>query len=241
MHQNREMKTIIHKAETRGAADHGWLKAKHTFSFANYYDPSRVHFGVLRVLNDDWVAPTMGFGLHPHDNMEIITIPLEGALRHRDSMGNEGVIEKNEVQVMSAGTGIYHSEHNASSELPVSLLQIWVMPNAKNVEPRYMQKRFDAADRQNKWQTIVSPDKSGLWVHQNTWFSLGDFSKENTTNYTLHQPENGLYVFVIDGSIEIAGETLSKRDGMGIRDTNKVTLKAISDAQVLLMEVPMGL
>lgn len=235
------MKTVIHKAESRGAADHGWLKAKHTFSFANYYDPSRIHFGVLRVLNDDWVAPTMGFGLHPHDNMEIITIPLEGALRHRDSMGNEGVIEKNEVQVMSAGTGIYHSEHNASSEHPVSLLQIWVMPNAKNVEPRYMQKRFDAADRQNKWQTIVSPDKSGLWVHQNTWFSLGDFSKENTTTYNLNKASNGVYLFVIDGSIEVGGETLSKRDGMGINDVNEVTIKAVSDAQVLLMEVPMGL
>lgn len=235
------MKTIIHKAETRGAADHGWLKAKHTFSFANYYDPSRVHFGVLRVLNDDWVAPTMGFGLHPHDNMEIITIPLEGALRHRDSMGNEGVIEKNEVQVMSAGTGVYHSEHNASSERPVSLLQIWVMPNAKNVEPRYMQKRFDAADRQNQWQTIVSPDKSGLWIHQDTWFSLGDFSKENTITYTLNKASNGVYLFVIDGSIEVGGETLSKRDGMGINDVNEVTIKAFSDAQVLLMEVPMGL
>lgn len=241
MHQNSDMKTVIHKAESRGAADHGWLKAKHTFSFANYYDPSRIHFGVLRVLNDDWVAPTMGFGLHPHDNMEIITIPLEGALRHRDSMGNEGVIEKNEVQVMSAGTGIYHSEHNASSEHPVSLLQIWVMPNAKNVEPRYMQKRFDAADRQNKWQTIVSPDKSGLWVHQNTWFSLGDFSKENTTTYNLNKASNGVYLFVIDGSIEVGGETLSKRDGMGINDVNEVTIKAVSDAQVLLMEVPMGL
>jgi hypothetical protein len=235
------MKTIIYKAETRGAADHGWLKAKHTFSFANYYDPSRIHFGVLRVLNDDWVAPTMGFGLHPHDNMEIITIPLEGGLRHKDSMGNEGVIEKNEVQVMSAGTGVYHSEHNASSEHPVSLLQIWVMPNAKNVEPRYMQKRFDAADRQNRWQTIVSPDKSGLWVHQDTWFSLGDFSAGNTTSYTLNTPGNGLYVFVIDGSIDVGGETLSKRDGMGINDENEITIKAVSDAQVLLMEVPMGL
>ncbi|MBP6515965.1 MAG: pirin family protein [Chitinophagales bacterium] len=235
------MKTVIHKAESRGAADHGWLKAKHTFSFANYYDPSRIHFGVLRVLNDDWVAPTMGFGMHPHDNMEIITIPLEGALRHRDSMGNEGVIEKNEVQVMSAGTGVYHSEHNASSERPVSLLQIWVMPNAKNVEPRYMQKRFDAADRQNQWQTIVSPDKSGLWIHQDTWFSLGDFSKENTITYTLNKASNGVYLFVIDGSIEVGGETLSKRDGMGINDVNEVTIKAFSDAQVLLMEVPMGL
>lgn len=241
MHQNRDMKTVIHKAESRGAADHGWLKAKHTFSFANYYDPSRVHFGVLRVLNDDWVAPTMGFGMHPHDNMEIITIPLEGALRHRDSMGNEGVIEKNEVQVMSAGTGVYHSEHNASSEHPVSLLQIWVMPNAKNVEPRYMQKRFDAADRQNRWQTIVSPDKSGLWVHQDTWFSLGDFSKDNTTTYNLNTASNGVYLFVIDGSIEVGGETLSKRDAMGINDVKEVTIKAISDAQVLLMELPMEL
>lgn len=232
---------VIHKAESRGAADHGWLKANHTFSFANYYDPSRVHFGVLRVLNDDWVAPTMGFGMHPHDNMEIITIPLEGALRHRDSMGNEGVIEKNEVQVMSAGTGVYHSEHNASSEHPVSLLQIWVMPNAKNVEPRYMQKRFDAADRQNLWQTIVSPDKSGLWVHQDTWFSLGDFSKENTTTYNLNKASNGVYLFVIDGSIEVGGKTLSKRDGIGINNVNEVTIKAISDAQVLLMELPMGL
>lgn len=235
------MKTVIHKADSRGAVDHGWLKAKHTFSFANYYDPSRVHFGVLRVLNDDWVAPTMGFGMHPHDNMEIITIPLEGALRHRDSMGNEGIIEKNEVQVMSAGTGVYHSEHNASSEHPLSLLQIWVMPNAKNVEPRYMQKRFDAADRQNQWQTIVSPDKSVLWIHQDTWFSLGDFSKENTITYTLNKASNGVYLFVIDGSIEVGGETLSKRDGMGINDVNEVTIKAFSDAQVLLMEVPMGL
>jgi redox-sensitive bicupin YhaK (pirin superfamily) len=233
--------TIIHKSDTRGHADHGWLNAKHTFSFANYHDPARIHFGVLRVLNDDTVAGGKGFGMHPHDNMEIITIPLEGDLEHKDSMGNSEVIRHGDVQVMSAGTGILHSEFNHNADKPVKLLQIWIFPNKKNVEPRYDQITLDLNDRHNKLQQIVSPnpDDDGAWVHQDAWFHLGRFDKGIETEYKLKKKGNGVYAFVISGDLTVAGNKLSARDGMGITDTDAFTIKADSDCEILLMEVPM--
>ena len=235
------MKTVLHKADTRGHADHGWLNANHSFSFAGYYDPERIHFGALRVLNDDTVAGGMGFGMHPHDNMEIITIPLSGQLEHKDSMGNSGVISKGEVQVMSAGTGVHHSEKNKNSNEPVKLLQIWVFPEKRNVEPRYDQKAFDLSASKNKLNTIVSPmgEKEGLNVHQQAWFSLGKLDKNFSTSYSLHKKENGVYAFVIEGEVTINGENLKRRDGLGITEADKLEIKAESDAELLLMEVPM--
>jgi hypothetical protein len=233
--------TIIHKAETRGHADHGWLKANHTFSFANYHDPQRIHFGVLRVLNDDTVAGGKGFGMHPHENMEIITIPLEGDLEHKDSMGNSEVIRHGDVQVMSAGTGILHSEYNKNSNKPVKLLQIWVFPNKKNVEPRYGQMTLDLNDRHIKFQQIVSPDPddAGLWIHQNAWFNIGRFEKGTSVTYELNDKRNGVYAFVIDGNATVAGNMLGKRDGMGITDAHSIDISADNDCEILLMEVPM--
>lgn len=235
------MKTIIHKANTRGHANHGWLDAHHSFSFAGYYDPERVHFGALRVLNDDIVAGGNGFGFHPHDNMEIITIPLAGQLEHRDSMGNTGVISKGEVQVMSAGSGIEHSEKNKNANEIVNLLQIWVFPNTKNVEPRYDQKAFDLDASKNKLLNIVSPMGSpeGLNIHQHAWFHLGKFDKDTKITYELKDKNNGVYAFVIEGSLTINDEKLSKRDGMGIKDADKLSISIEADAELLLMEVPM--
>lgn len=234
--------TILHKAESRGHANHGWLKANHTFSFANYYNPERVHFGALRVLNDDTVEGGMGFGMHPHDNMEIITIPLEGELQHKDSMGNGAVIKKGDVQVMSAGTGITHSEINNKKDQFVKLLQIWVFPKKKNVTPRYDQITLKAEDRQNKLQQILSPDPEddGLWIHQDAWFHLGKFDKNKTSDYKLKKNGNGVYAFVISGSFIIHGIELDQRDGLGIWNTDQLSLKAASEnAEILLMEVPM--
>lgn len=235
------MKTVLHKADTRGHADHGWLNANHSFSFAGYYDPERIHFGTLRVLNDDTVAGGMGFGMHPHDNMEIITIPLSGQLEHKDSMGNSGVISKGEVQVMSAGTGIHHSEKNKNSNEPVKLLQIWVFPEKRNVEPRYDQKAFDLSASKNKLLTIVSPmgEKEGLNIHQQAWFNLGKLEKDFSTSYSLYKKENGVYAFVIEGEVTINGEKLNRRDGLGITEADKLEIKADSDVELLLMEVPM--
>ncbi|HKB43016.1 MAG TPA: pirin family protein [Chitinophagaceae bacterium] len=235
------MKTILHKADSRGHADHGWLNAHHSFSFAGYYDPERTHFGALRVLNDDIVAGGMGFGAHPHDNMEIITIPLSGQLEHKDSMGNTGVISNGEVQVMSAGTGIQHSEKNKNPDRPVNLLQIWVFPDTKNVKPRYDQKVFDLDKAKNNLLTIVSPmgEKDGLNIHQHAWFHLGKLDKDFSTVYELKDKENGVYAFVIDGSVTINGEKLEKKDGLGITGTDKLDIKADSEAELLLMEVPM--
>ena len=232
---------IIHIANTRGFADHGWLKTHHTFSFANYYDNERVHYGMLRVLNDDWIEGGMGFGTHPHDNMEIITIPLSGALAHRDSMGNSSVIQHGEVQVMSAGTGITHSEFNAHETEPVSLLQIWVFPNQKEVKPRYDQMKLDLFARKNKFQQIVSPnpDDDGVWIHQNAWFHLSDMDQNLELEYALQDKMNGVYAFVIKGSVQINDETLEERDGMGIWNIEKLDIKAVRDAEILLMEVPM--
>jgi redox-sensitive bicupin YhaK (pirin superfamily) len=234
-------KTILHKANTRGHADHGWLNSYHTFSFANYYDPERVHFGALRVLNDDTVNSGMGFGTHPHDNMEIISIPLEGDLEHQDSMGNTTVIKQGDIQVMSAGTGIQHSEYNKNKDVPVKFLQIWILPNKKNVTPRYDQISLNENDRHNKLQQILSPNQNdeGVWIYQNAWFHLGRFDKDFTATYDFKKEGNGLYIFVLDGDITVDGQRLNKRDGYGIWETSEVTIKADSDAEFLLMEVPM--
>lgn len=233
---------ILHKAATRGDANHGWLKSRHTFSFANYYDPERIHFGALRVLNDDTVEAGMGFGKHPHDNMEIISIPLEGDLEHKDSMGNVSVIKHGDIQAMSAGTGIFHSEFNKNNDRSVKLLQIWVFPNRKNVTPRYDQITLNIADRHNTFQQILSPNKedAGVWIYQDAWFHLGKFDKGITKEYHVKKSGNGVYVFVLNGQVTVQGIDLVDRDGMGITDIEQLTVTAISqDAEVLLMEVPM--
>ncbi|MDX2191262.1 MAG: pirin family protein [Bacteroidota bacterium] len=235
--------TILHKADSRGNANHGWLQSYHSFSFANYYNPERMHFGVLRVLNDDTVAPAMGFGTHPHDNMEIISIPLEGDLEHKDSMGNVAVIKKGDVQVMSAGTGIFHSEYNKNKNEPVKFLQIWVFPNKKSVTPRYDQITLNEADRHNQFQQILSPspDDAGVWIHQDAWFHLGKFDKGKQVEYTIKKPGNGVYAFILNGNVTIDNQVLNKRDGLGIWDTNKISLQSDTDSEILLMEVPMGI
>jgi quercetin 2,3-dioxygenase len=234
--------TVLHKADTRGNANHGWLQSKHTFSFSNYHNPERMHFGVLRVLNDDTVAAGMGFGTHPHDNMEIISIPLEGDLEHKDSMGNVTVIQNGDIQVMSAGTGIQHSEYNKNRSVQVKFLQIWIFPNKKNVTPRYDQITLNMADRKNKLQQILSPnaDDEGVWIHQNAWFHLADFDKGVATEYNFKLKGNGLYIFNLKGDLKVDEQTISTRDGLGIWDTDKVTISAESDAEFLLMEVPMA-
>ncbi len=234
--------TVLHKANTRGHANHGWLDSYHTFSFANYYNPERMHFGVLRVLNDDRVEAGMGFGTHPHDNMEIISIPLEGDIEHKDSMGNIAVIKKGDIQVMSAGTGIQHSEYNRNKDRLTKFLQIWVIPNKKNVTPRYDQITLDAKDRHNKLQQIVSPnaDDAGVWIQQDAWFSMGTFDKSFSTTYEIKKKGNGVYAFVLKGDISIDGQSLNERDGLGIWDTDKINITANSpDAELLLMDVPM--
>jgi hypothetical protein len=235
------MKLILHKADTRGHADHGWLNAWHSFSFAGYHDPSRIHFGALRVLNDDTIAGGMGFGTHPHDNMEIITIPLSGQLEHRDSMGNTGIISKGEVQVMSAGTGIQHSEKNKNAKEPLKLLQIWLFPDTKNVEPRYDQRAFDLSASSNSLLNIVSPMGSteGLNIHQHAWFHLGKLDKDFSITYELKDKANGVYAFLIEGEVTINGEKLEKRDAVGITEADKLEIKATSDGEILLMELPM--
>jgi len=233
--------TILHKSETRGVANHGWLHSRHTFSFADYYNPERVHFGMLRVLNDDSVAPGMGFGTHPHDNMEIISIPLEGDLEHKDSMGNISVIRHGDVQVMSAGTGITHSEYNKNKDKPVKFLQIWVFPNKENVTPRYDQITLNIADRHNKLQQILSPnqDDAGVWIYQNAWFHLGRFDKGVSADYNIKTKGNGVYAFILNGDVTINSQQLKPRDGFGIWDIDKITIKADSEAEFLLMDIPM--
>ena len=233
--------TIIHKANTRGHADHGWLNAYHSFSFASWYNPERVQFGALRVLNDDTIAAGMGFGTHPHDNMEIITIPLEGDLAHKDSMGNTETIKSGDIQVMSAGTGVKHSEFNPNADQRTKLLQIWVYPNKQNVEPRYQQITLNPEDRKNKLQQILSPnaDDSGVWIHQDAWFHLGKFDKGVSATYDFKKEGNGVYAFILSGTITINGQELETRDGFGIWNTNSLEIKATSDAEFLLMEIPM--
>ncbi len=235
--------TILHKAATRGHANHGWLDSNHTFSFANYYNPERMHFGVLRVLNDDRVNAGMGFGTHPHDNMEIISIPLEGDLEHKDSIGNTAVIKKGDIQIMSAGSGVTHSEYNRSKDDLVKFLQIWVFPNKKNVTPRYDQITLNANDRHNKLQQIVSPntDDAGVWINQDAWFHLGNFDKGFTTDYKIKKEGNGVYVFVLNGEVTIEGNALETRDGLGIWNTDKISITSDSaNAEVLLMDIPMN-
>jgi len=237
------MNSVLHKANTRGHANHGWLDSHHTFSFANYHNPERMHFGVLRVLNDDRVEPGMGFGTHPHDNMEIISIPLEGDLEHKDSMGNVAVIKQGDVQVMSAGTGIFHSEYNKNKNQEVKFLQIWIFPNKKNVTPRYDQISMKEIETKNQFYQILSPNQNdqGVWIHQDAWFSLGNFDKNTSDKYTLNKVGNGVYAFVLDGEVEINGQELGKRDGFGIWDIDEFQFKSLTYSRVLLMEVPMNI
>ena len=234
--------TVLHRASTRGHANHGWLDSHHTFSFANYRNPERMHFGVLRVLNDDVVSGGKGFGAHPHDNMEIVSIPLEGDLEHQDSMGNKTVIRQGDVQVMSAGTGVRHSEYNANVTAPVKFLQIWMFPNKRNVTPRYDQIKLEAKD--NAFTQILSPnaDDEGVWVHQNAWWNIAKFNAGKGGTYSLKQPtSNGVYAFVLEGSATINGQELGARDGYGLWNIEKLEVKANSDTRILLMEVPMQL
>lgn len=239
----KTMKTVLHKANTRGHANHGWLDSHHTFSFANYYNPERVHFGVLRVLNDDRVAGGKGFNTHPHDNMEIISIPLDGDLEHKDSMGNVAVIRKGDVQVMSAGTGIYHSEFNKNTDKEVKFLQIWVFPNKKNVTPRYDQITLQSGQTKNKLFQILSPNSNdeGVWIHQDAWFHLGDLEAGCQETYKIRKPGNGVYAFILDGDVTIEGQALNARDGFGIWEADSISISADSEAKVLLMEVPMSI
>ena len=235
------MKTILHKSETRGHANHGWLDSHHTFSFANYYDAERVNFGALRVLNDDRVAAGKGFGTHPHDNMEIVSIPLFGDLEHKDSMGNHGVITTGEIQVMSAGTGIFHSEFNKNNDKETQFLQIWIIPNKRNVTPRYDQISLDRIEKPDELFQILSPNPNdqGVWIHQNAWFHLGVLSEGWEGKYELKDKNNGVYFFVIEGDVTVAGQTLNRRDGFGVSETSEVEITANSISRLLIMEVPM--
>ena len=232
---------IIHKANTRGHADHGWLNAYHSFSFASYHNAERMHYGVLRVLNDDTVAGGTGFGKHPHDNMEIITIVFEGELKHQDSMGNSAVIKAGDIQVMSAGTGIQHSEVNNLPNVPVRLLQIWLFPIKKNVTPRYQQISLNKGDRKNNLQQVLSPNENdeGVWIHQNAWFYLSELESGKEVTHTLKQKTNGVYIFVLSGNLLVNGETLERRDAIGISDTDLVTIKAEENSEFLVMDLPM--
>lgn len=234
------MNTVVHRADSRGLARHGWLTSRHTFSFAGYYEPSRMNFGLLRVLNDDIVEGGQGFGKHPHNNMEIISIPLQGALEHQDSMGNTHVISEGDVQVMSAGSGLTHSEYNHSAHEPVHFLQIWIYPRERDVTPRYEQKSFDTADRRNKVQTVVSPDGSDdtLRINQDAWLSLAAPQEGTRLEYVLHRPGHSLYLFVVEGSIEIAGERLERRDAIGINDAERLEITAVGHAELLFIEIP---
>ncbi|MEM6726817.1 MAG: pirin family protein [Bacteroidota bacterium] len=238
----KTMKTVLHKANSRGHANHGWLDSHHTFSFANYYHPERMHFGALRVLNDDIVAGGKGFGTHPHQNMEIISIPLSGDLAHKDSMGNVAVIKSGDVQVMSAGSGVYHSEMNNNKNEEVRFFQIWMFPNAQNVTPRYDQISLEDINLKNELAQILSPnaEDQGVWVHQEAWFHLGDLDKGFNTTYDIKKTENGVYAFLIEGDATINGQALNRRDGFGMWDVDQIDIQADSDAKILLMEVPMN-
>jgi len=235
------MKTIIYPASERGGADFGWLKAKHSFSFGQWYDPQKVHFGALRVLNDDLVKGGGGFPPHPHDNMEIVTIPLKGELAHKDSSGGSGVIKAGDIQIMSAGTGIKHSEYNASETEEINLLQVWVIPKHRNITPRYDQRTFEVTERQNKWQIVVSPDEkdNALWINQDTRFALTNLEAGKEITYSVNFRGNGVYIFVIEGAIKIRNESLSKRDAAGIYNSDSFTIQAVETSQLLAIEVPM--
>lgn len=236
------MTATIHRNNTRGHANHGWLESYHTFSFANYFDKERMNFGVLRVLNDDTVAPSGGFPPHPHSNMEIISIPLKGDLEHQDSMGNKQVIREGDIQVMSAGSGITHSEYNRNNDQEVQFLQIWVYPNKKDVEPRYDQISLEDIKVNNQLYQILSPNQAdqGIWIHQNAWFSLGIYNKKTTDKYSLNLKDNGVYLFVLEGEIELFNQKLSRRDGIGIEEVSEFDFLAKPNTKLLLMEVPMN-
>ena len=233
--------TVLHKANTRGNANHGWLNAYHSFSFGSWYNPERVQFGTLRVLNDDTIAGGMGFGTHPHDNMEIITIPLEGDLAHKDSMGNSAVIKTGDIQVMSAGTGVEHSEFNPNADLQTKLFQIWLFPKYRDVAPRYQQITLDKSLQKNNFAQILSPnqDDEGVWIHQDAWFYLSDFDAGFSKKLALKKAGNGFYIMNIEGEIEVNGEKLEKRDALGIWNTNEIEVKATTNARFLVMEIPM--
>lgn len=237
------MKTVLHKSETRGHANHGWLDTHHTFSFAGYHNPERMHFGVLRVLNDDIVHGGRGFGTHPHDNMEIISIPLKGDLEHKDSMGNTAVIKEGDVQVMSAGTGVYHSEYNKNKDEAVNFLQIWMFPNKRNVTPRYDQITIDQNQNNDKFQQVLSPnpEDAGVWAHQDAWFSIGTFNSGDQEQYTIKKEGNGVYIFILEGKVKINGQDLERRDGYGIWETDSFSIEAATASRILLMDVPMAI
>lgn len=236
------MRKMIHKANTRGVADFGWLHSKHTFSFSSYYNPNRMQFGALRVLNDDIVAPDMGFGTHGHENMEIVSIPISGELAHRDSTGNAEVIRSGEVQIMSAGTGIRHSEFNHSQNDPVNFLQIWILPKEIGIKPRYEQKLFEVSERKNKLQTVVSPVKNSdaVWINQDSYFSLANIEQGKELEYKMNLAGNGVYLFLIEGSITFDGEIFEKRDGIGISEVDRFKIQAKQNAEILFIEVPMN-
>jgi redox-sensitive bicupin YhaK (pirin superfamily) len=234
------MITILHPADTRGHANHGWLNAKHSFSFASWYNPERVHFGMLRVLNDDIVAGGMGFGKHPHDNMEIITIPLAGSIQHEDSMGFSEVIHAGEVQVMSAGTGVYHSEYNPSPDQELNLFQIWIFPKYKQVEPRYAQSKYEL--KEGTFTGLVGPEESGIstWIHQDAWLSMGSFKAGSSITYNFKKQGNGIYLMLVEGKINIGEHILNQRDAIGIYQTNQIELNIHETAKILVIEVPMN-
>ena len=235
------MKTTVHKAEDRGHQNHGWLVANHSFSFASYHNRDKMHFGVLRVLNDDFIDKGMGFGTHPHANMEIISIPLSGELHHKDSMGNSGIIKKGEVQVMSAGSGVEHSEFNGSEENPVTLLQIWIIPNKQNAEPRYDQISIKKIE--NDFQQIISPnpEDDGSWIHQDAWFQLGNFTENKLVNYKVKKAGNGIFAFVIEGSLKIGDQLLNKRDALAITEAENFEMEISENSEILIMDIPMNL
>ena len=235
------MKTVFHPSDSRGYANHGWLEARHSFSFASWYQPDRLHFGALRVLNDDIIQGGMGFGTHPHDNMEIVTIPLKGDLEHKDSMGNSAVIREGDIQVMSAGTGVQHSEYNNSPDKEINLFQLWLFPNKQNVKPRYDQLPIRSLHQKNEFFQILSPSANdqGVWIHQDAWMHILDADQGQSFDYVLQSPENGVYLIVIEGEVEVDNKTLFRRDAIGIWETDKLTIKTKTDAELLLVQVPM--
>jgi redox-sensitive bicupin YhaK (pirin superfamily) len=235
------MQTLYHKANTRGHVDYGWLNSYHTFSFGNYQNPERMNFGLLRVLNDDVVAPGMGFGKHPHDNMEIISIPLRGDLKHGDNIGNSEVIREGDIQVMSAGTGVVHSEFNPNSSKDVNFLQIWIFPGIQGVKPRYDQLSLREIEKPNIFYQILSPHKNdqGVWIHQNAWMHMGEFDALKKAGYKLKQNGNGVYIFVLKGEVIVGEQKLQSRDGCGIWDISEFELFASASSKVLVIEVPM--
>jgi redox-sensitive bicupin YhaK (pirin superfamily) len=236
------MKKLLFKAADRGTADYGWLKPNYYFSFAQYHNPEKVHFGMLRVLNDDFIDGGGAFPTHPHDNMEIVTIPFTGAIKHKDSTGGAGIIQAGDIQIMSAGTGVQHSEANASATDPVTLFQVWIFPKERNIKPRYNQKSFDVNERANKWQTVVSPNEAdnALWINQDARFSLTNLQADKELTYTNAFKNNGVFLVVINGSAEVDGQQLNKRDALGISGIESFTVKASEDVELLAIEIPMN-